>query len=373
MKTLNAELLNSLTKNESAPCLSIYLPVHKSVSESSQDALNLKNLIKDIRVNVKTEDVQNIEALLAPVEKYLEVKSFVRENEGTLAIFSSPKLFETVFLPNVHPSAYYVDSCFYVLPLLEFASENKRFHVLAIGKNHVRLFEGNRYHFEEIKLDGNIPTTMKEALGDDLTDNHLHAAAGGSAAIHGYMEITDEKETDNTRFFRKVDQEINSSYSKTTKIPLILAALPENQSLFQSLSKNECLLKEYIALNADSVDKTDLHQRALTIFENAKAHQIEKQLERYAIGKNEKLATDDIADIARHAIDSRIDQLFLTKGKTMAGTISIEDRKIKPNQDSYGDIINQIALLTYRNGGQVHTLNQHTGILPRGIGSLNRF
>ncbi len=373
MKTLDAELLNSLTKNESAPCLSIYLPVHKNVSESAQDPLNLKNIIKDIRTNVKPEDVQGVESLLEPVEKYLEEKSFVRENDGTLAIFSSPKVFETVFLPTAHAPAFFVDDCFYVLPLLTFASENKRFHVLTVGKNHVRLFEGDRYRFEEISLGDDIPRTMKEALGYDLTDNHLHAAAGGSAAIHGYMEITDEKDTDNVRFFRIIDHEINTNYSKPEKIPLILAALPENQSLFQSLSKNECLLKDYIALNADSIDKADLHQHALAIFEQAKTQQVAKQLERFAVGKSEKLATDEVADIARHAMDSRIDQLFIAEGKTLAGTISVEDRKIKPNKDSYGDIINQIALLTYKNGGQVHTLANNTSALPRGIGSLNRF
>lgn len=373
MKTLDAELLNSLTKNESAPCLSIYLPVHKSVADSARDPLNLKNLIKEVRANIKANDVQAIEALLAPVEKYLEEKSFVRENDGTLAIFSSPKIFETVFLPSPHAPSFHVDDCFYVLPLLEFSGDNKPFHVLAIGKNHVRLFEGDRYGFDEVKLQENIPQTMKEALGYDLTDNHLHAAAGGSAAIHGYMEITDEKDTDNVRFFRIIDHEISNNYSKNSKIPLILAALPENQSLFHSLSKNECLTEEYIALNAESVDKAELHSRALAIFEKEKIQSIEKQLERYAVGKNEKLATDDVADIARHAMDSRIDHLFLTKGKTLAGTISIEDRKIKPNKDSYSDIINQIALLTHKNGGQVHTLTGNTSSLPLGIGSLNRF
>lgn len=373
MKTLNAELLDALTANVSAPCLSIYLPVHANVAERSLDTLTLKNLIKDIRSSIGAENVHAMEELLKPVESLLQDKSFLAEKEGTLAIFSSPKLVEVVSIPETHDPSFYVDECFYVLPLLEFMSNNKPFQVLAIGKNQVRLFEGDRYHFDEVALEGEVPTSMKAALGHDLTDNHLHAAAGGSAAIHGYMEITDERDTDNTRFFRMIDQAIHEKYCKANKIPLLLAALPENQSLFHALSKNDCLLQESIALNADSIDKDDLHQRALGILEKQKEQHLEKQLDRFATGKSEKLATEDVADIARHAMDSRIERLFITRGKRMPGTISLEDRKIKPNKDSYADIINKIALLTHKHGGKVHTLETADSNLPTGIGSLNRF
>lgn len=373
MKTLDAELLNALAANSDAPCLSIYLTVHSSVAESNLDTLALKNMVKDIRAHAAMHDTETLMKLLAPVEQYLDSKEFVREANGTLAIFSSAKLFETVILPENIPNAFYIDECFYLLPLLDFASNNKSFHVLALGKNHVRLFEGNRYGLEEIQLDNSIPTTMKEALGYDLTDNHLHASAGGSAAIHGYMEITDERDTDNTRFFRIIDQEINERYSKPQKLPVILAALPENYSLFQSISKNECLQQQFISLNADRVDKAQLHSRALELLNQQQSEAIDKQLARYTSAKAEQLATDDVADIARHAMDSRIERLFLSEGMTMAGTVSVEERKIKPQESSAGDIINRIALLTYKQGGYIHTLPQNNAKLPAGIGSINRF
>lgn len=373
MKTLDAELLNALTGTSDTPCLSIYLPVHSSVAASNLDTLGLKNMIKDIRAHAAEHDTETITKLLAPVENYLDSKEFVRETNGTLAIFSSAKLFETVILPEDISSAFYIDDCFYLLPLLDFASNNNTFQILALGKNHVRLFEGNRYGLEEIELHSSIPTTMKEALGYDLTDNHLHASAGGSAAIHGYMEITDERDTDNTRFFRIIDQEINERYSKKQKLPLLLAALPENHSLFQSISKNECLQQHFISLNADRVDKAQMHSRALELLDQEKSEAIAKQLARYASAKAEQLATDDVADIARHAMDSRIERLFLSEGLTMAGTVSVTERKIRPNEDSTGDIINRIALLTYKQGGHIHTLRQNNGKLPAGIGSINRF
>ncbi|TDS13127.1 baeRF3 domain-containing protein [Sphingobacterium paludis] len=373
MKTLDAELLRELTSHSAETSLSIYLPLHKSVSESSLDFLAFKNLIKDIRSGADVTHHQALEDLLVPVENFLESKDFVRGSAGALAIFSAPKVFEIVMLPEQTEATFYIDECFYLLPLLAFAGDNKPFQVLALGKNHVRLFEGDRYRFDEINLDQNIPSNMKEALGYDLTDNHLHAAAGGSAAIHGYMEITDEKETDNTRFFRIIDQEINEKYSKQRKMPLILAALPENESLFQSISKNECLEKDCISLNADSIDKQVLHSRALEILDTKKTEGLDKQLERFAGAKSENLATDEVAEIARHAMDSRIERLFITKGKKLPGSISIADRKIKPDADSHSDIINKIALLTYKNGGQIHTLQTNTGKLPSGIGSINRF
>jgi len=330
-------------------------------------------LIKDIRSGADAKHRKALEDLLIPVENFLESKDFVRGSAGALAIFSAPKIFEIVMLTEATEAAFYVDECFYLLPLLELAADNKPFQVLALGKNHVHLFEGDRYRFEEINLDDRIPSNMKEALGYDLTDNHLHAAAGGSAAIHGYMEITDEKETDNTRFFRIIDQEINEKYSKQNKMPLIIAALPENESLFQSISKNECLEKQFISLNADRIDKQLLHSRALEILDAKKADALDKQLERFSGAKSEDLATDEIADIARHAMDSRIERLFITKGQKLRGTVSIEDRKIETDEESNSDIINKIALLTYKNGGHIHTIHTNNKKLPAGIGSINRF
>ncbi len=373
MKTLDAELLNDLTATNGSLCLSIYLPIHSSVAESNLDTLALKNIIKDVRTQAERHDAEQLTTLLEPVENYLHSKDFVRETTGTLAIFSSEKLFEAVILPQQLPNAFYIDECFYLLPLLEFASSNKTFQVLALGKNHVRLFEGNRYGIDEIQLDSSIPTTMKEALGYDLTDNHLHASAGGSAAIHGYMEITDERDTDNTRFFRIIDQEINERYSKPQKLPLILAALPENHSLFQSISKNECLQQAFISLNADRIDKAQLHGRAVELLDQQKSDALAKQLERYALAKAEQLATDNVADIAKHAIDSRIERLFLSEGMSMPGTLSLDERKIKPDNASSSDIINRIALLTYKQGGFIHTLPHDNKKLPAGIGSINRF
>ncbi|GHE35432.1 baeRF3 domain-containing protein [Sphingobacterium griseoflavum] len=373
MKTLDAELLNALTTSDAAPCLSIYLPLHSSVADSNLDALALKNSIKEIRSKTDGAHEPILDGLLHPVESLLNSKEFVREGDGTLAIFSSEKLFETIFLPISIPNVCYMDACFYVLPLFEFAKQNRTFQVLALGKNHVKLFEGNRYHFEEIALDTDIPTTMKAALGHDLTDNHLHAAAGGSAAIHGYMEITEERETDNTRFFRRIDQEIKERYSKQYKLPLYLASLPENQSLFQSLSRNECLQKEYLSLNAEHTDKTRLHQSALDLIDRQRQLALDNDVERLARAKAESLASEDVVDIAQHALDSRIASLFVTEGLNLAGTISLENRQINPDDSSLADIINRIALIAYRNGGQVHTLPQNNDVLSTGIASLNRF
>ncbi|WP_437920057.1 baeRF6 domain-containing protein [Sphingobacterium sp. LRF_L2] len=372
MKTFDATLLQDLTAEQHFPSLSIFVPVHNKLPESQQDRLTLKNLIKHIRSST-TLDSEAVKELLAPVEKLSEEIELERGHQGTLAIYTNAKKLETVFLTEVYPSTFYIDDTFYIVPLLELVDNDHPFHLLAIGKNHVRFFSGNRFTLEEVDLEGKMPTTMKQALGNDLTDNHLHAAASGSATIHGYMEISDEKETDNIRFFRRIDREIAENFTKDDKRPLLLAALPENQSLFQSISKNECLLKNGIVLNIEAIDKIELHTKALSILDDLKKTALEKQLNRYAVGKNEKISSDNIDDIATSAMDRRIDRLFLEKGKQLPGTVSIEERKIKPDKDSKSDIINKIAILTYRNGGKIHTLTNFTGKLPQGIGALNRY
>src|SRR5690606_37730201 len=127
---------------------------------------------------------------------------------------------------------------------------------------------------------------MEEALGTELTDNHLHAAAGGSATLHGYMKITDEKEVDNERLFIVIDNAIYTHYSKQEDLPLYLATISENLHTFKKISKNPNLAKAHIEISAKTASITDLHQSIKEIITNQETRELHKTIELFYIAKN---------------------------------------------------------------------------------------
>src|SRR5690606_4979218 len=237
MKILDYPLFQQLISEEALICLTMYIPVGKEVSDVSSNMLRLKNLVKEVKSN-NNHDPQ-INTILQSVEHKLEDTELFKGYEGCIGFFvSTSGFFETVYLPACSDTFYHIDQVFYIVPLIDLIPNLKQYFILSLAKNSVRLYRGDFYGLEEVTLVSEVPRSMQEALGTELTDNHLHAAAGGSATLHGYMEITDEKEVDNERFFRVIDNAIYEHYSKQENLPLYLATISENLHTFKKISKN---------------------------------------------------------------------------------------------------------------------------------------
>jgi len=84
------------------------------------------------------------------------------------------------------------------------------------------------------------------ALGVQLTERHQTVASyggvgGGATAMrHGHGGTSDEADSDAERFFRAVDRAIVGHHSRPTKLPLMLASLPEHHVLFHEVSRRRC-------------------------------------------------------------------------------------------------------------------------------------
>lgn len=117
--------------------------------------------------------------------------------------------------------------------------------MLALTLADAKLYEGTRETLDPVDLDG-APTTIAEALGPELTEPYSKVTrgaggagggAGSKAPMHqGQGGRKDERPIDRERFFRIVDREILERASKISRLPLVLAALPEHQAHFRALS-----------------------------------------------------------------------------------------------------------------------------------------
>jgi hypothetical protein len=92
--------------------------------------------------------------------------------------------------------------------LRQYLQSVDRYHILSLNLDSFQLFEGNRFGVSEIELHPEIPKTLTEALGEDLTEKHSTVASYGgvggesSNMHHGDGGKKDQMDKDTEKFFR---------------------------------------------------------------------------------------------------------------------------------------------------------------------------
>src|SRR5690606_33757071 len=104
----------------------------------------------------------------------IDDNSFWERGHEGLAILVSAEETIMVRLPiKVEEQICLADS-FCVKPLFWLLQQNRKYYLLGLSLDDISLYQGDRYHLESIDIDGKIPQSMTEALGEELNQNHLH-------------------------------------------------------------------------------------------------------------------------------------------------------------------------------------------------------
>ncbi|WP_209331368.1 hypothetical protein [Lunatimonas salinarum] len=227
-------------------------------------------MIKEAETSLlKRYSQDQVASLLAPLEEMQENYRLWNYTLDGLAVFRSGNTFEVAKLPVDFTELTVVADSFHTKPLRKYLQSVDRFHLLGLSLHKIELYEGNRHGLKEIDMEGDIPTTIKDALREELADGHVTASYGavreGKTMSHGNGSKKEEVDVDAARFFRTVSKYIEDHYSKPFNMPLILAALPEHHKLFMEVNKNPRLLEEGIKIDPFSSNPFDL-SRGLVFF-----------------------------------------------------------------------------------------------------------
>ena len=377
MELLTKELIQELLAVNQAPCLSLYMPTHHTHPENLQDSILFKNLIQQMEESLMQK------YSVAEVQKYLEpVNALVNDNNiwdhtlDGLAVFSAKGTFKVVGLhKSVEELAMVADS-FHTKPLRQYLQSVDNYHVLCLTLHNISLFEGNRHSLTEVKLTADIPKTITEALGDELTDKHTTVASyGGSGGEsspmhHGHSGNKEETEKDAERFFRVVAGAIYEHYSKPSGWPLILAALPEHHSLFHEVNKNLLLLTKGISINPSSVSPDELANMAWAIMEPEYNMKLDSLVARFEQARANGKGSDDYKEIAVAAVEGRVDTLIVEADRIIAvrvtNLVTGNTQKKDLTNPKVDDLLDDMGELVIKMGGQMMVLP--TGKMPSETG-----
>lgn len=385
MTTPMIEQFSELLQHRSGPCISLYLPTGRRFPEKRQELTAFRKLLQQAERALSTELAEETRAaLMAPLHALAENERFWAHTLTGLAVLRAPDFYKVYKLQRHVPERAIVADSFHLKPLLRIIQSADRFEVLALTREHVRYFHGNRDALDEVELHPNVPRTIEDALGPQVTAPHDTAASvekmgrdlAGVSMRQGIGERQDEQDKETERFFRMVDRALIEHHSKPSGLPLMLAALAEHHTTFRTLSHNSQLLDEGIAGNPDAFTPNELRDKAWAVFEPRYHERLAKLLDDYGAGVPRQLASDTIPDVALAALGGRVRTLLVDSDMVIPGRVDRDTGKVTPGSldDVHtDDILDDLAEFTLRMGGDVVVVPPDRMPTKTGVAAIYRF
>ena len=367
---LTPALLAELVAFSGRPCLSLYQPTHRRHPDNQQDPIRFRQLVKALESSLQQQhEPAAAKALIAPFEALAQDHAFWNHTQDGLAVLGASGLFRVFLLPRPTAELALVADSFHTKPLRQSLQSSERYQVLALSRQKVQLYEGDRNAIDVVPLAPGVPQTMDAALGEERTQPHstvstyggIDSGMGGGhrAMHHGQGGRRDEIDGDAERFFRVVDRAVLEHHSRPSGLPLMLAALPEHHHLFREISHNPFLMTSGMRVDPQGLAPDALRQRAWEVA--GPQHEVRQTTwsDTYAAAAARGLGSDDPAQVAHAAVAGRVAMLLIEAERELPGRIDGSTGRIDPaelDNPRVDDVLDDLGALVQRMGGEVHVL-----------------
>jgi hypothetical protein len=363
METLALEFDALLRRSVEPPCLSLYQPTHRHHPSNQQDPIRFKNLLARLEQLVKQGyPGYNPEDVLKPLRELADDSRFWDRTLDGLAVLAAPGLFRCYRLQRSVPTQVFAADTFHLKPLIRTLQSADRYQVLALTMHSARLFEGNRDALDEISSADEMPRTIQDALGSELTEPYLTGTSrsgSGAAMYHGHGSRSDERNSDTERFFRAVDRAVWINHSRPSGLPLFLAALKEHHAVFRRVSRNPALVDTAITVDPKSVDRNTLRDLAWEAEKPRYLAYTDELVDRFRTAQRNGLASDELAQIAVAAAGARIEAVIVEADHHVTGRLDpVTGHMEVSDAPDVDDLLDDVGELVLKRGGR-------TVVVPR--------
>jgi len=365
MNELSRDELRLLIEKGKAPSLSIYMPTRRAGAEVQQNAIRLKNLLKEAEERLVRGGRRAVEAekFLEPVQALVKNSPFWRQQSNGLALFLCPDFFRTYRLPVEFLPSVVLAERFNVKPLLPLFNTEGRFYVLALSQKDVRLLVCSRYGVKETRPEG-LPRDIDEALKVDPAGKRLRSrsSSSGGTGPRGSTAWTDEMYTKENvlRYLQQIDKSLRAIL-KDERDPLIFAGVEYVFSLYREVNTYAGLAETAIIGNPDQASAEELHALALPVVEPRFRREQEEARVRYLQSIGTGLASNNLEEIVPAAHHGRIGYLFVEVGREKWGTFDSRTGKAvlhNGGREGDEDLIDFAAIHTLGAGGKVYAIER---------------
>ena len=293
----------------------------------------------------------------------------------------APGMFRVYKLQRPVPELAVVADSFHTKPLMRIIQSADRYQILGLNRKEIKLFEGNRDGVDEVELDERVPRTITDALGEELTDGQLVVApratgVGRTPIRQGSGTKADEVDSDTERFFRAVDRAILEYHSKRSRLPLILAALPEYHALFRRVSRNPHLTPEGIDIYPDALPGDRLRERAWQVVAPDHLERLQGLIDQFAAAKARGAAEEDLTRVGEAAAERRIATVLIDADRHIPGRLDPATGRIelgKTGEPLMDDVLDDVGELVLKTGGEVVVVPAERMPVRTGVAAIYRY
>jgi hypothetical protein len=371
-------LIDDLFSITSKPCLSLYLPTHRTQPERRDDQTRYRQLVRHLNDSLEmaygAEEVAN---LMQPFRALERDDTFWNTRRQGVAIFRAPGVFITQHLDRSVPEIAVVADNFHVKPLFRLLQTLEDYHVLCLTRESAQLFVGNRDGLQEVPFPTGSVLLINEILGEELSDpGFSRSNSGGTDRIVPHTTIEDEVDKDTERFFRQVDRIVMEIASRPSGMPLVVASLPEQAALFHRISRNPRLVETSLTVNPFGIELRDLVDRVWQVMQPHMIAESRMLIEAYEEAAGHADGIDGIFAIAHAAVEGRIETLFVEDSRELpgkideaTGTVIFDDLRVP----DVNDLLDDIARIVLRHGGTVIVLPSEVMPTRTGAAAILRY
>jgi hypothetical protein len=370
MNLLSTEELKTLVEQAQGICVSLYMPTVRLGSETQQNPIRFKNLIRQAEEQLVSQGMRSTEAsdLLKPAYD-LDREDFWQHQSDGLAIFIANGVFRYYCLPtSVNELVVVVSDRFHLKPLLPLLTGDGKFYLLTLSQeDEVKFFEGSRFSLQELEVE-NMPKTLNEALHYDGPDQGIEqriaTSRGGTnnsfqqpGTFHGQGN-DGAKQNDILQFFHRLDESLHDTL-RNQKAPLILAGVEYLLPLYQDANTYPHLLPEGITGNQKISQPEDLHAAAWQIVEPLFQQAQQQAVEHYRELNGTDKISHNLEETVPAAYYGRVEQLFVAVGVQQWGKFDPDANQIQVHTDAQPgdeDLLDSAAIQTLLNGGTVYAV-----------------
>ncbi len=341
------------------------MPTFRTGAESQQNQIRLRNLLRKAEEKLLAGGLrpQEIKTLMEPAQALPGNVLFWRKQSDGLALFLSADFFRSFCLPEAFVEQITVADRFQIKPLLPLLGGDKRFHILALSQNEIRLLEGTVRNVREIELES-VPKNLEEALGYDELGKQIRfrsgAAGGGdrSAMVSGHGAEIDDTKENLLKYFRLIDRGLRDLL-RDEGGPLVLAGVEYLFPIYREANTYPRLIEEGIPGNPKGISIDALHRSALKIVSPYFRKDEQDAVAQYRQSSGTGLTSADLREIVPATVHGRVGTLFAASDCRQWGSFNRESgavechREMGPDRE---DLLELAAVQTILNGGSVFLL-----------------
>ncbi len=271
---LNQKTIDELAKETIEPCVTIYMPLSKTLRQKSGDKVMLENLLKIAakKITAGSGNQNYVRKILEPARILAQDHFFWKTNAAGLAFFiAAPKIIRHLELPLAPKQSVYVGKGFDTARALRIMEKCREFFVLATNKNNLTLWAANCGSINKIEIRG-FPKHTKDFLpGRDPEKNlqsHGRAPIGKSEIFHGHGKGKDTEKELLLKYFKMADKIIYRYLAKKTA-PLVFAGVDEIFSIYRRANNYPHLFKDNLKGNFENETPENILKKSARLLKNA--------------------------------------------------------------------------------------------------------